>query len=222
LKFLDYPKKAGFEAEKVKTDYGVIDLNDLQERAKGAAALIYTQPAGYFAEQPIEDIYNACNSNECLVIMDASGSVGSELCDGNFADIIVGSFGKWKPVELGYGGFISFKSEENFINSKNVLSELSFDEGRFDGLHEKLKNVKERYGLFYKLNKKIKKDLNRYKILHNDKKGINVAAAFDSDDEKRKIIDYCSANGYEYTLCPRYIRVERDAVSIEVKRIRGN
>ena len=40
-----------------------------------------------------------------------------------------------------------------------------------------------------------------------------------NDEEKDKIIKYCKENNYEYTLCPRYIRVNENAVSIEVKRL---
>ena len=48
--------------------------------------------------------------------------------------------------------------------------------------------------------------------------GHNVIVKFNTDEEKEKIINYCDKNELEYTLCPRYIRVEENAVSIEVKR----
>ena len=112
LTFLNYPLKLGFKVKKVKTGYGIIDLTDLRSKIENASAFIYTNPAGYFAEQPLKEIYEICR-NKCLVILDVSGSVGDELCDGKYADIVVGSFGKWKPVNLGYGGFISFKDKDN-------------------------------------------------------------------------------------------------------------
>jgi len=41
---------------------------------------------------------------------------------------------------------------------------------------------------------------------------------FDIENEREEIIDYCNKHGYEYTQCPRYIRVLDSAISIEVKR----
>ena len=40
-------------------------------------------------------------------------------------------------------------------------------------------------------------------------------------EEKGKIIKYCEENNLQYTICPRYIRVNCDAISIEVKRIQS-
>jgi len=56
-------------------------------------------------------------------------------------------------------------------------------------------------------------------IIHKDSKGINVIIRFSSDTEKERLINYCDKNNLEHTLCPRYIRVNVDALSIEVKRL---
>ena len=37
--------------------------------------------------------------------------------------------------------------------------------------------------------------------------------------EKEAITMYCESNGYEFTECPRYIRIIEPAISIEVKRL---
>ena len=42
----------------------------------------------------MKDIYKVCK-DKCLVILDASGSIGSSMCNGEYADMIVGSFGKY-------------------------------------------------------------------------------------------------------------------------------
>lgn len=216
LTFLHYPKKLGFKIKRIKTNYGIINLNDLKNKMKNASALIYTNPAGYFAEQPVNEIYKICK-NKCLVILDASGSISN--CNGNYADIIIASFGKWKPVNLEYGGFISFKEKKNYIQSKDMLNELSFDNKKLNLLYEKLKNLKKRYDLFYKVNKKIKKDLKNFRIIHKNKKGINVVVAFSNEKTRDKFINYCEKNKYEFTICPSYIRVNKKAISIEVKRL---
>lgn len=218
LAYLKYPKKLGMEIAEVKTDYGIIDLKDLEDKSKEASCLIYSNPAGYFAEQPIKEIYEICKKNDCLVIMDVTGSIGSEFCNGEYADVIVGSFGKWKPVNLGYGGFLTAKKEEYFEKAEEIFNTTSFDEKYLPELSEKLKNIKQRYALFENINKKIKKDLKEFRILHENKGGINVIVEFSSEKEKDKIINYCKKNNYQFTICPRYIRVNEEAVSIEVKR----
>ena len=55
-------------------------------------------------------------------------------------------------------------------------------------------------------------------IIHADKKGINVVIKFRNEAEKKRIIYYCDKNNYQYTECPRYKRVNCNAISIEVKR----
>src|SRR3989338_7427951 len=79
--FKTYPKILGMDLELIKTDNGIIEKLDLDENS----ALIYAQPAGYFAAQDMKDIYNKCK-NKTLVIADVSGSVSDkEICKGEFA-----------------------------------------------------------------------------------------------------------------------------------------
>lgn len=219
LTYKKYPKMLGLEVKYVKTDYGIIDLDDLKSKLGHASALLYSNPAGYFAEQDIAEIYKACKG-KCLVIMDVSGCLSdSDLCDGKYADLMVGSFGKWKPVNVGYGGFISAKDEEHFVKAKEIFNTVTFDDKYYPILIKKLEEVKERLKKFYKECEKIKKELKSFGVIHRDKKGIVVVVKYSSEDEKDSITDYCERNKYEYTLCPRYIRAEDKAVSIEVKRL---
>lgn len=213
-----YPKMLELNPVEIKTDYGVIDLKELKEKSKDANCLIYSTPAGYFAEQPVEEIYSICRKNECMVILDITGSMGKHDY-GKFCDFSVCSFGNAKPVNLGYGGFVSAGEKEFFEMPKEIFNTTSFDEKYSGQLIEKLKSLKKRYELFNKANKKIKKDLSDLEILHKDKDGINVIVKFKDGEEKKRIIEYCEKNKFEFTICPRYIRVKEEAVSIEVKRL---
>lgn len=217
MSYETYPRILGFDIKKIKTDSGVADLINLDENSEKGAAFIFTNPAGYFAEQPLLQIYDVCKE-KCICILDASGCIGDAyLCNGNNADIVIGSFGKWKPVNLGYGGFIAAK--ENIFAKHADFFRMFKANIDYEKLHEKLLKVEERLEFFYKKCEEIKKDLSGFDIVHHGKKGINVVVRFKDDEEKEKIIKYCEDNGYEYTICPRYIRVEDDAVSIEVKRL---
>jgi len=202
--YYKYPKKLGMEAKELKTDKGLIDLDDLKSKIHDGCCLIYSNPAGYYAHQENKDIYGICKGR-CLVILDVTGCLSDKkLC--SCADIMVGSFSDWKPVNLGYGGFIS---------ADFPIEADSFDDSWLDRLYQKLLELPARLEFLYKEASKVKRGLSAYNIIHKDRKGINVIVA-GSDKE---IIEYCNKNNYEYTICPRYIRVNIEAISIEIKRL---
>ena len=220
ISFQTYPAMFGFQVKTVKTNRGVIDLIDLAKKADGGAALLVTSFAGYFAEQPMKYIANICHEHNCILIEDASGAVGDKsLCNGEYSDIIVGSFGKWKPVNNEYGGFISVKDADYFRSGKDIFSATNFYP-EYDQLLEKLKQVPRKLELAMKLQEQLKKELaeKELKVLHAGLRGINVIVKPMKPDQKEKIIEYCKENDLEYIECPKYIRIEEDAISIELKR----
>jgi len=215
LTYSHYAKKLKFDVKMLETDYGIINLDNLKENN---AAIIYSNPAAYYAEQPFKEIYEICKKNNIIVILDISGCIGSDFYHGNYADVIVCSFGRWKPINLGYGGFISIQDKEILKLNNNFLKNLEFKE-KYAALYNKLIDLKTRYDFFEKINKKIKSELKNLNILHKYKNGINVIIKFDNDKEKNKIIDYCEKNKYEFVVCPKSIKVNENAISIEVKRL---
>ena len=206
LTYKDYPKQFGFEAVELRTNRGVINPDVLKQNAiNNAAALLITSFAGYYAEQPLKEIINICKSKGCLVIEDVSGSIGDgTLCNGNLADVIIGSFGKWKIVDYGKLGFISSNYAFN-INSIEGDSKL----------YDKLRNAGVRLTKLLRLGFNVKADLEKMgiEVFHSDKRGVNVISAYGD-----RVIDYCNKNGYEYVICPKYIKVMEKAISIELKR----
>jgi len=237
LSYETYPLLLGFQIKKVKTDRCLIDLDDLKTKLENhdAAALLVASNAGYCALQDMQAIANICKSADCLLIDDASGSLGmrfllgnndaSSVCDGNLADIIVGSFGRWKIVDVGHGGFISCK--EDWLKEDHApYPPLSFTKHRIDLniLHQKLENIKKRLQFLMTSADRVKSELQQsgFSVVHPHKKGLNVIAAFHDEHEKNKILDWCkkqTPQSFETTLCPRYIRVMEPAVSIELKRL---
>ena len=224
ITYKKYPFKLELIPIEVDTDYGIINLKDLKLKAKKANCLLYSNPAGYFAEQPVKEIYKICKENSCLVILDITGSIGN--IDGKYADILVCSFGKHKPVNLGYGGFISTNKKEYFETPKEIFNLMKFDNKYNKGLIKELDNLNKRYKFFNKINKKIKNSLKNHKIIHKNKEGINVVVKYNNKKEKENIINYCKSNNYEYKICEKgkknifsYIKVNENAISIEVKRL---
>ncbi|MFH1455386.1 MAG: DegT/DnrJ/EryC1/StrS family aminotransferase [archaeon] len=214
ISYKRYPLFFNYNIQEVKTDNGIIDLKDLKKKSKNASALIITSFAGYFAEQPLRRIATVCKKNGCLLIEDASGAIGdTKLCNGKHSDIIVGSFGKWKPINYGYGGFISVKEPSYFSEAKETLSMIKVHPQMYKDLPKYLK--KTRYKKLLKLAEKVKKDLPKdVKIYHKDKRGLNVITEF-----KPKVINFCEKNNYPYLLCPNYIRINEKTISIELKRL---
>lgn len=213
-------KKLGFEIVFVKCNDGLLDLDDLREKAseEDVKAFLYTNPAGYFCNQDIEELFKVCKGQDCPVIMDATGGLGdSDLVDGNYADIIVGSFGKAKPVNAKYGGFLSF-NDPLYYNDE-TMNVLQFDENNVKEVLDKFRDGPNRIQKLYSLCEQIKEELAEYNVLRRDRKGINVVVAFEDDEVKQKLIEYCEQKGLEFTEAPRYIRVQRKAISIEVKRV---
>ena len=69
------------------------------------------------------------------------------------------------------------------------------------------------------MNKKVKKQLKDFDVIHRNEHGINVVVKTDSSERKAEVIDFCKVYGYDYVLCPKYYRVMEEAVSIELKRL---
>ncbi|MEA3378940.1 MAG: DegT/DnrJ/EryC1/StrS family aminotransferase [Nanoarchaeota archaeon] len=211
--FKRYPTFFNFNTKEINTDYGIIDLDDLKGKIENSSALIFTSFAGYFAEQPVKKISKICKKNDCLVIEDASGAIGdSHLCKGKYSDIIIGSFGKWKPINYGYGGFISVQKPEYFDSVKKAFSTIKVHPIFYKDILPYLNN--KRLKKIMALAEKVKKELKGYEILHKDKRGLNVVVKFNPE-----IIEYCQKKNYPYVLCPNYIRVNEKAISIELKRL---
>ncbi|MFO7711258.1 MAG: hypothetical protein R6V53_05830 [Candidatus Woesearchaeota archaeon] len=206
LTYQQFPPKLGLSCVEVKTDDAVFDLDDLARKAKDASALLYEQPAGYFAHQDMKRIYDICKKEDCLVIADVSGCIGDEeIFDPDAADIIVCSFGEGKAIDVGYGGLIA----------GDISVAESFDHSHMRALEGKLHELPRRLRALYAVCDDIKQD---FLSLHHDRKGIVVVVPFEDEKTKEEIISYCGSEGFEYTECPRYIRVLRKAISIEVKR----
>jgi len=213
ISFRTYPKLLEFDIKEIKTDRGILNLKTLEEGTKNASALIMTSFAGYFADQPLKKISEICKKNDCLLIEDASGSLGDKtLCDGNLSDIIIGGFGRWKPVNLGYGGFISVRNKEFFEKAKEPFSLFKVHSSIYGDLLPLL-NTK-RLDALLKLQKKVKKELKGIEIFHEDKRGLNVVTEYTD-----KVLKYCKEKDYQHVLCPTYIRVNEKAISIELKRL---
>ncbi|MBI2581516.1 aminotransferase class I/II-fold pyridoxal phosphate-dependent enzyme [Candidatus Woesearchaeota archaeon] len=220
LSYPKIPKKLGLKVVEVKCDDARINLKDLQQKLQEhpCGALLYQNPGGYFAEQPMEEIYQLCQKNQCLVIMDVSGSIGTKLCNGKYADILVGSFGEWKLVEAKVGGFISCKNQDLFEKVKKHVAILE-DKKILKIISQKIEELPQRISFLTRKRDKIMEDLKRSEVVHKQDVGFVVIVRYNDQTEKENLIKYCNDNDLPWTECPRYIRLNKPAISIEVKRL---
>ena len=211
-------KKLPKSYDVVKCDDSRINLTALEHRlkTKKAEAFLYQNPGGYFAEQPAQEIYQLCSSFGCKVILDVSGALGTKLCNGNYADILVGSFGSWKLADAGAGGFISARDKKVFEQLKAAA--LS-DGALLQKIARKLVCLNARIEFLSNKRKKIINDLFGFKVIYPGDLGFVAVIAVADEQEKENLISYCVKEELEWTECPRYIRVNRQAISIEVKRL---
>ncbi|MDO8655710.1 MAG: DegT/DnrJ/EryC1/StrS family aminotransferase [Nanoarchaeota archaeon] len=214
------PPQLGLKIVEIKCADAKINLADLREiiNSSKPAAFLYQNPGGYFAQQPMKEIYELCNQNKCIVIMDVSGSIGTPLCDGKYADIMVGSFGEGKLVEAKVGGFISCKDKMVWGKIKSNIHILD-DENSLQTIHRQVLQLPERIDYLQKVRKKILLDLKKSVVIYPDDTGFVVVVKYSSEKEKNDLMEYCATHKYPYTQCPRYIRVNKLAISIEVKQM---
>ena len=211
ITYHQYPKKLKLGLEEYETRFGIIKKVNFEKVISAVeektVLIVNSMPAyAYFNDVP------QIESKNIVVINDTAGSIGTDYAF--FGDFIVGSFGEWKPLEVGHGGFIATDASLDFVGEEIDL----------DRLFEELKNLKNKINFFESKNKQIKKDLEKLntKVINAEKTGYNVIVHFDNDIEKEKIIKYCEKKKLPYTICPRYIRVNDNAVCIEVKRLKGD
>ena len=213
ITYKQYAEKLKFSIHELKTDCGLVDKGELRKYDK-AVLLINSLPAYAYYEN-METVSKICEQNKIFLINDSSGSIGSK--ETRYGDVVLGSFGKWKPVNAEEGGFIATDNEQDFhfLEKIGTISRpLDFNK-----ILKHLKALPERRGFLDAVNKRLKKELKELEIIHNDKEGINVVVKYNDAAEKEKIINYCHANNLPYTECPRYIRVLEKAICIEVKRL---
>ncbi|MDP4012613.1 MAG: DegT/DnrJ/EryC1/StrS family aminotransferase [Candidatus Nanoarchaeia archaeon] len=200
--------KADYEIVELKTTFGVLWLTKLREVVDETSIVLLSSLAGYFAEQPMREIEEICRIKGALLINDVSGSIGRKLAQ--YGDIIVGSFGKFRPINLGYGGFIA--SDEKLNIKEN------FDITKLLDLKDKLDVLNDRATKIYTKAIEIKNDLKDFEILHRESNSLVVVVRYNDEDEKNKILKYCEDKNLKYKLCPKYTRVKEKAISIEVKQ----
>ncbi|MBQ2961494.1 DegT/DnrJ/EryC1/StrS family aminotransferase [Methanobrevibacter sp.] len=202
---------------------GIIDLNDENNKS----ALFLTSFAAYTAEQDIKAICDFAHKNNMLVVEDASGAIGDyekRLANGNNSDVIIGSTGSPKIVNVEDGGFITTNDKTLFEKSNLLLKTNKASNITACGICNELdfaeKNLKKTIDACSYLKEKIEDETN-FEVFHNDKRGINVIIK--TEDPKslsyRLRQEFVLDSHGMITKCPNYNRLKEKAVALEIKNL---
>ena len=172
----------------IKCNNNNLDLKDLEKKADSSSVLILNSFSGYVKLENMKKISQICKKNKCEIINDVSGSIG--LNESKYGDIIVGSFGRWKPLYLKHGGFIA----SNQPLKLQLTKEQKFNTSKSKELLKRLKHLSTRWKKLLEITTKIKK---HFKIPTNYKSLVAIIP-FKTEKQKTEIIKYCKNNKYEY------------------------
>ncbi len=225
----------------VKTDKGLIDLDNLNESIilssennwidlddeNNKSALFLTSFAAYTAEQDMKAICDFAHKNNILVVEDASGAIGdyeNRLANGDYSDIIIGSTGSPKIVNVEDGGFITTNDDKLFEKSKLLLKTNNASNITACGIYNELDfakdNLKKTVDSCLYLKEAIE-DKTDFNVFHKDKRGINVIIK--TDDSKSLSYklrqEFVLDSHGMITKCPNYNRLKEKAVAIEIKNL---
>ena len=214
----------GLETIEMPTALGIINPRKLEEfiHLHQPEVLFLTSFAGYIAEQPVKDLFKVCDINEVVLVEDASGGIGDKekrLANGDTAHIILASTGSPKIVNVGSGGFISTNNNEIFGKSKFILRSLKANHVTCAGITAEIKNAPDALEKTINACLFIKDKLKT--TIHPDKRGITVALKTDNPKKTGYLLrQKLKADGRNIiTTCPRYDRLQMDAVCLEVKNL---
>ena len=225
----------------VKTNQGLVDLDYLNESIISSSkdnmidlddenkksALFLTSFAAYTAEQDIKEISDFIHKNNMVLVEDASGAIGdreNKLANGKYSDIIIGSTGSPKIVNVEDGGFITTNDNSLFDNSKLLLKTNKASNITACGIYNELdfaqENLEKSIDSCLYLKEKIKNETG-FEVFHTDKRGINVIIK--TDDPKSLSYklrqEFVLDSHGMITKCPNYNRLKEKAVALEIKNL---
>ena len=214
----------GLEVVYLPTVMGVIQPEILEEQVKlkNPESLFITSFAGYMAEQPVEDIYDACEDRSIILVEDASGSVGDperNLACGDHSHIIVASTGSPKMVNVGNGGFISTNDPGIFNDVSFIMKALQSSPVTCAGMIEEIKKAPLNLIKTIDACEFLKNNIES--ALHPDKRGINLAILVENPKKMARALrsSLKVEGGGMISTCPRYDRMNQPGVCLEIKNL---
>jgi hypothetical protein len=201
-----YPKMLGMEIIEVNCDWALLSLDDLKDKIDEKSVLLYSTSGGYFVDHPQKKIYDLCKKKKCLVIADVTPTIGKSE---SYGDFIVASTGKQKPLGISFGGFIA--SDLDLVS--NVFSLFNFPEEFESKLKVRVKELPKIWKAYDAKKKELLPLFSEFDIKYQD--SLNILVTGDLNE----IIKVCVNNKIPFVKCPKYHKVKKKAISIEIKKM---
>lgn len=186
---------------------------------KDDSLIILNTNPGYAYVEPLS-FYDDFKKINTIVVNDIVSSIGDDIS--LKGDILIGSFGRAKPLTISSGGAFVACDDLNLFEELLKLKKSFYpdagDQINFDELLLALDNVKNKKKKWIDYSNNIKKILTQkgFTIL-NPNDSINIFVKT-SNDERENLINFCVEHNLDYVICPKYIRTMQEAISIEIKK----
>ena len=212
-------KELGFEVKIIENKKNSIDLKTLEMSITKNTVLIHHTLSGYMVPMPVEEIFEITKKKNALFINDCSGSIANEhLLKG---DYLVCSFGRWKPINYGKGGFIAHKKHLEVTIPEYDIEKWS--EHELQELYEKITRLLTRTALLQKICQEISVELQNQGITllktPLPKEAIVIICEYETDAQKEIIVSLAKKQHIPFKPCPFMIRTNSKGISLEVKRL---
>lgn len=190
----------------------------IQNIPKNAIIVLHSTPAYAYVED-MKNVLKQARKKNSLVINDCCGAIGKHTA--SIGDVITCSFGKHKPLSSGGGGFLAFNKEFNYIKKDEKLqNNTAKTKINHENLNKALKQLPKKYEKWKKINQDLIKELPTKNILNNkNNANINILITYKNQTEKERLIKHLKSKNIQYVQCPKYIRTNKKALSIEIKRL---
>lgn len=208
-----FVKRLKLNLEKMPTENEDILFDKLDIQPK--SVILIHSLGGYHKTIDTKKMRGIADKANALFIEDTCGTFGSRPC---FGHIVVGSFGNAKPINLSHGGFIATNDKSHYdIFAEKVTSELTVDDVK--KLEHKLHSLDKRYQFLFQRRDEILSKLPSQFNPICDENALVIIVPFKTEQERDELVAFCDSQTVEHTECPRYIRHDKPAISIEIKRL---
>jgi len=201
-------KKLGLSYDFFETEDGFFTQTHIQKKKKDGqkTAVLFHSLAGYHTKIDVKKLREFADSNDLFLIEDACGMAGLAT----FGNIVVCSFGRWKPIDAGFGGCIAADFIDDFWLAAKVLPAQN--------LELKIRELPTRRQALYKYREKIRLALQKEGYAPHSIHDDSDALVLITQGDQAKLAEFCVKHQLEFTETPRMIRSNKKGISIEIKR----
>lgn len=216
----------------IPTKNGIINIEELINYIEehDIKSIYITSFAGYHAPQPINEIYEICNTHQVVLVLDISPSIGCHEIN-NHCDVQIASTGSPKIVNIENGGFINDITGKLELD-KHLLKTFKADKLTCAAITKEIQKAPEIIDKTIKANTYLKRELEqklssneKYHIINSKSIGLNTIIKAESK-KKAKTLSYnirqhlnVTPEKSIITTGPNYNRIKTASIIIETKNI---